>query len=31
MIGDSEKMTKAEFAKKHGKEAADDMYESKKK
>ena len=28
MIGDSEKMTKAEFVKKYGKEAADDMYES---
>jgi len=28
MIGDSEKMTKAEFAKKYGKEAADEMYES---
>jgi hypothetical protein len=31
MIGDSEKMTKAAFAKKYGKEAADEMYESKKK
>jgi hypothetical protein len=28
MIDDSENMTKAEFAKKYGKEAADDMYES---
>jgi hypothetical protein len=28
MMGDSEKMTKAEFAKKYGKEAADKMYES---
>ena len=28
MIDDSEKMTKAEFVKKYGKEAADDMYES---
>jgi len=28
MIGDSEKMTKAAFAKKYGKEAADDMYEA---
>lgn len=28
MMGDSEKMTKAEFAKKYGKEAADEMYES---
>ena len=30
MIGDSEKMSKAEFAKKYGKEAADDMYETTK-
>mgnify|MGYP001407165257 CR=1 FL=1 len=30
LIGDSEKMTKAEFAKKHGKEAADEHYESAK-
>jgi hypothetical protein len=30
LIGDSEKMSKAEFAKKHGKEAADEHYESAK-